>query len=228
MTSRYRFYQWSASPKQFQLLRRRLESESFSEETGRGARLTKAVSGLIEGRYIQRFAYEEQEFSASGSASTVERTGFSLTSFILRPSPCGLVIVDPPRSVSEFIMFISMLLDDDVCVEVPRLNLISLKRLVEADIGRCHVRSVKIAGAQLAENVIADITVSDQLDALTRALKLYPQHKACIGKIDMTLPDLPGGKSRLAVSKTGSVSTTMPQRSAEAIWRAVEGACEGG
>ena len=228
MTSRYRFYQWSASPKQFQLLRKRLESESFSEETGRGVRLTKATSGLIEGRYIHRFAYEEQEFSPSGSASTVERMGFALTSFSLRPSSCGLVIVDPPRSVSEFMMFLSILLDHDVSVQVPRLNLISFKRLVESEIGHCNVRAVKIVGAQLAENVIADIAVSDQVDALARMLKLYPQHKASIGKIDMVLPDLPRAKSRLTVSKTGSVSTTLLQSNVEAIWRAVEGAYEQG
>ncbi|WP_196769959.1 hypothetical protein [Stenotrophomonas maltophilia] len=188
--------------------------------------MTKATSGLIEGRYIQRFAYEEQEFSPSGGSSTVERMGFAITSFNIRPSSCGIVIVDPPRSISDFVMFISMLLDDDVSVQVARLNLISFKRLVESEIGRFHVRAVKITGAQLAENVIADIAVSDQLDALARALKLYPQHKACIGKIDMVHADLPGMKSRLTVSRTGSVSTTLPQKNIETIWRAVEGACE--
>lgn len=228
MTSRYRFYQWSASPKQFQLLRKRLESESFSEETGRGVSLTRATSSLVEGRYIQRFAYEEQEFSPSGGSSTVERMGFALTSFSLRPTSCGIAIVDPPRSISDFVMFISMLLNDDVSVQVPRLNLISFKRLVEAEVGRCHVRAVKIAGAQLAENVIADIAVTDQLDALARALRLYPQHRACIGKIDMVLPDLPSTRSRLTVSRTGSLNTTLPQRNIETIWEAVEGACEEG
>ncbi|AMJ56221.1 MULTISPECIES: hypothetical protein [Stenotrophomonas] len=226
MTSRYRFYQWSASPKQFLFLRGRLEVEGFSEETGRGVRLTKATNSLIEGRYIQRFAYEEQEFLPSGGASTVERIGFSITEFRLRPTPCGFVIVDPPRSVSDFVMFISSLLDHDVSVQVPRLNLVSLKRFVQSELGRCHVKFVKIAGAQLAENVVADISVSDQLDALERALKLYPQHKASIGKIEMALPDLSGAKSRLIVSKTASVSTTLPRKDVEAIWGAVERACE--
>lgn len=226
MASRYRFYQWSASAKQFLILRRRLEAEGFSEDTGRGVRLTKASSAMIEGRYVQRFMYEEEEFSPNGLTSTVERMGFVITKFSLRPTPCGLVIIDPSRSIGDFVMFISGLLDHDLSVQVPHLNLIRLKRFVQSELGRCQVKSVKIAGAQLAENVVADIAVSDQFDALERALKLYPQHKACIGKIEMALPDSPGEKTRLTATRTASISTTLPQKCLESIWRAVERSCE--
>ncbi|TXD42394.1 hypothetical protein TR80_014270 [Xanthomonas campestris] len=226
MTSRYRFYQWSVSPKQFLLLRKQLAVANFSDEAGHGVRLTKAGSTLIEGLYIQKFAYEEQELLPNGGTSTVERIGFSITNFILRPTLCGFVIVDPPRSVSSFMMFISTLLDHDVSVQAPRLNLIRVKRLVQSGLGRCRVTSVKISGAQLAQNVIADMVVTDQKDALEMALELYPQHRACIGKIDMALSDVPSARSRLTVGRNASISTTLPWAAMEVIWDALEGALE--
>ncbi|WP_313050964.1 hypothetical protein [Stenotrophomonas cyclobalanopsidis] len=226
MSSRYRFYQWSVSPKRFDLLRKRLLEASFSEETGYGARLVRVADTEIEGRFIQKFLYEEQEFSPSGAAATVERTGFAVTSFILRPTPCGLVIVDPPRSVSSFMMFISTLLEHEVSVQAPTLNLMKFKRLVQSAFGRCRVSSVKISGALLAENVIADIAVMDSQDALDRALDLYPQHKACIGKIEIVLPAELGSRSRLIVGKNGAIGTSLPRSNLEALWTSVEGSLQ--
>ncbi len=226
MASRYRFYQWSVSPKQFALLRKRLEESEFNDEVSHGVRLTKAGRSFIEGRYFQKFSYEEQELLPGGATSTVERVGFVITNFILRPTRCGLVIASPPRSVSSFMMFVSTLLDHNVTVQSPLLDLIRVKRLVQSILGTCTVTSVKIAGAQLAENVVADIAITDQQDALERALKLYPQHRRCIGKIDIVHTDAHSGKSRLSVVRNGSISTTLPRTAIDMLWNVMEEALQ--
>jgi hypothetical protein len=222
MMTRYRFYTWSATDEQFASLRKYLARDKYDEDVGQGVQLLKASKQEYEGRFIQRIPYSEEAFSTDGTITLVDRTAIVLTKFLLRPGRCGILLIDPPRAVSGFMLYLSGLLDHQLAVQAPNINLFKFKRALRPVLGKTRVTSVRIAGAVLTEHAVADITVTDQDDALERASQLYPSHKGCIGKIDLSFGEQSSSKTRLSVTRSGSISTAAERIDIGALWTVVE------
>jgi len=221
MPKRYRFYTWDSAETTFAKLRSRLILASYSEDTGQGFHLSRSNRQLVEGRFVQRITYTEELVSPDGSITATERIGYVHTAFRMRPLECGIVLIDPPRSLSAFLHNISYLLDYELSTQPVTLNLAKLKRSLDRLIGKARVTSVKISGAELSKNAVADITVTDTQDALESAIYLFPEHRKLMGKIDMAFGGEAGGL-RISASRSGSITATNERDSLlEHVWDAV-------
>lgn len=224
MARRYRFYCWSAGNVAFAKLRQRLAEDLYTEEAGQGFRILQATKQEIEGRFVQRVAYTEEVVSPDGSLTHADRVNYVHTAFRLRPESCGLMLIEPPRSTSAFLYRLSHLLNYEVSVEPTVLSLITLKRSLQAALGRARVTSVKINGAVLAENVLADICVTDPRDALESALVMFPQHRKCIGRLEMAFGEDSRG-IRVSATRAGTIATNDSREAVlETLWEAVSAA----
>lgn len=221
MTKRCRFYMWSVDDSAFSKLRRRITSDFYTEDTGQGFHLLRATPHEIEGRFVQRITYADEIVSPDGSVSTTERVGYLHTTFRMRRKE-GLLLLDPPRSASAFLHRLSHLLDYDVAVQTANPNLIKLKRSLQRKLGKVRVTSVKITGAALAENAMADITVVDPQDALESALALFPRHRSCIGKMDLSFGDALVANIRISAGRKGFINmSTDRSQIVDVVWEAV-------
>lgn len=225
MAKRFRFYSWSIDDSHFGKLRQRLNQDHYSEESGQGFHLLKSTRQEIDGRFVQRVSYLEEVVSPDGSRLEVDRISYIHTSFKLRPAACGLLLIDPPRSASAFLYRLSYLMDYELSVQPAALSLAKLKRSLQRQLGRARVTSVKITGASLAENAVADISVTDPQDALEKALELFPEHRKCVGKLDMAFGS-DARALRVSAARTGAISTNDGQEgTVDALWEAVAAAC---
>lgn len=221
MARRYRFYNWSSPEAAFTKLRQRLVHDVYTEEAGQGFHLHRSSRQEIEGRFVQKIAYTEEVVSPDGSLMRADRISYVHTAFRVRPSECGLLLIDPPRSASTFLYRLSHLLDYEISVEPAALSLTKLKRSLQKVMGKARVTSVKITGALLAENAVADISVTDPQDALESALELFPEHRKCVGKLDMAFGVEARGV-RISASRTGAISTNDTRDNlVDALWEAV-------
>jgi hypothetical protein len=167
-------------------------------------------------------SYTEEVLSFDGMITPVDRTAIVLTKFLLRPANCGILLVDPPRGVSGFMLYLSGLLDHQLAIQAPKLNLFKFKLGLRPVLGKTRVTSVRIVGAVLTEHAVADITVTDKDDALERASQLYPSHKGRIGKIDLSFGEQSNAKARLSITRSGSISTAVERLDITALWTVVE------
>lgn len=102
VTSRHRWFQadWPTPPR---TLAKRLRQHSFADDTQCGFILDRVRDEYLEGRYIERYEFQETVADPFGKEVTVDRLEYRQAAFRVAPGWPGLELIDAPRSSQSLV-----------------------------------------------------------------------------------------------------------------------------
>ena len=205
MTTRLRFLTWSADRKIFASLSGRLLDDKYREDEGRGFVIESARPNELSGYFLQRVVYSDEVLTEDGQLVSTDRIGLLKTRFLATPEPSGLILMDPPRKVSEFLMRISQHSKHSLSISPSFINLKQAKKLLERSFGRADIRSVRLSNVRIDAEASADVVVTDKTDALRKADEVFSAFPRLLSKLDMSFPSSSNGL-RILVTQAGTVN----------------------
>lgn len=179
MAKRIRIFQWSIDKRSFGRLRRGLQNRPYDEDRGSGFILEHSTVGAILGSFVQRISYVEETRMPDGEVTESARTSYSFTRFEATPDEQGLVVTDPPRSVTALLQEFADLTAYEVSITPCTIRLERLYSELKKLDRQMDLTKVKLSAIQIDEGATAELSVSDKKDAWRRRGKSSASDVAC-------------------------------------------------
>lgn len=172
MLYRMRVLNWSADAALFGHLTDGMLRDRYDGEKGLGFLIDFRSEALVEGRFVLRRQYTDVVATPVGTEESYDRVEYETTQFQASPDALGLCLINPPRSTSAFTMRLAGLASDRLTVEESNVRLDKLQNHLESLLGPATVRSVRLSGVALDDQVTVTVTASGQNRVVESATSL--------------------------------------------------------
>jgi hypothetical protein len=192
-------------PVTLRTLAAKMHSDAFKEDKNEGFLIDRVRENSVEGRFVEKYSYEESVISPFGNESVFERVVYTQLEFGLSNTFPHIELWDPPRSTQSYISKLLEFNNFEVAIEPLSIDLIQWATAFELSINqKITIDFIQISGFEIERGVTAKIVVSgdkDVRDALQRIAKTKTYQ---LDKIHLKL-FLDGALIPIQLANSGSV-----------------------
>ncbi|WP_157378876.1 hypothetical protein [Burkholderia ubonensis] len=154
--------QW---PSAMRTIGSKLKTMPFTEESMDGFVIERIRDDFIEGRFIEKYAYQEIVADPFGTEEVIERTGYRSTDFTLFSQFPYIELRNGQRSIKEFVNRLLQACNFTLVVSPVTVNLMDWVSSFQRTAGhRILVDSVQVSGVALEEGITGKILLKGDRD----------------------------------------------------------------
>lgn len=197
--------QWPAS---LRTIGNRMKASPFTEDSVDGFAVERIRDDFIEGRFIEKYAYQEINSDPFGKEEVVERVGYRSTEFTLYSQFPHVELKNGQRSTRDFVNRLLETCNFDLVVAPVTVNLLDWVSMLQDSLGkRITVDSLQISGVELEAGIIGKILLKGDKDVREAVDHIVGGKKYVLEKIQMKLET---GSQRVTVHLANNGSAKMP------------------
>ena len=180
--------QW---PSSIRAVGKKLVNMPFTEDSMDGFVIERIRDDFIEGRYIEKFNYQELISTPFGSEEVFDRTGYRTTDFTLFDSPPHIELRNYQRSIKELISRLLEACSFNLTVTQPTVNLIDwISTLQDTLDQEITVDSLQVSGVEIDDGVTGKILLKGVKDVREATEILLAGRKHVLEKVQIKFPNL--------------------------------------
>lgn len=154
--------QW---PSAMRTIGSKLKAMPFTEESMDGFAIERVRDDFIEGRFIEKYVYEEVLADPFGKEEVIERTGYRSTDFTLFSQFPYIELRNGQRSIKEFVNRLLQACNFNLVVSPITVNLLDWVASFQKTAGqKIVVDSVQVSGVALEEGITGKILLKGDRD----------------------------------------------------------------
>ena len=154
--------QW---PSSMRTIGNKLKAMQFSEDSMDGFAIERVRDDFIEGRYIEKYLYQEVNSDPFGKEEIIERTGYRFTDFTLFATFPHIELRNGQRSIKEFVNKLLQACNFSLVVSPITVNLLDWVASFQMITGqRIVVDSLQVSGVTLEEGITGKILLKGDRD----------------------------------------------------------------
>lgn len=201
--------QWPAS---IRMVGKKLIEMPFTEEGMDGFVIERIRDDFIEGRYIEKYNYQEVISTPFGSEEVLDRTGYRTTEFTLFDSSPHIELRNYQRSIKEFLSRLLEACNFKLVVTSPTVNLIEwVLALQDAVDQQITVDSLQVSSVEIDEGVTGKILLKGAKDVREASDILLAGRKHVLEKVQVKFTDIEKiVVVQLSSKGTANVPTVLP------------------
>lgn len=197
--------QW---PSSIRTVGKKLIDMPFTEERTDGFAIERIRDDFIEGRYIEKYNYQEVISTPFGSEEVLDRIGYRTTEFTLFDSPPHIELRNYQRSLKELISRLLEACSFNLVVTPPAVNLIEwVSALQDAVDQEITVDSLQVSGVEIDEGVTGKILLKGVKDVREATDILLAGRKHVLEKVQVKFTDL---NKTVAIQLSNKGTATLP------------------
>lgn len=183
--------QW---PSSMRTIGSNLKAMPFSEDSMDGFAIERVRDDFIEGRYIEKYIYQELNSDPFGKEEVIERIGYRSTDFTLFSQFPYIELRDGQRSIKEFVNKLLQACNFNLVVSPITASLLDWVTSFQQITGqKIVVNSLQVSGVALEDGITGKILLKGDRDVRVAIDSIVGGKKYTLEKVQvkMTL----GGKS---------------------------------
>jgi hypothetical protein len=197
--------QWPAS---MRIIGNRMKARPFTEDGVDGFAVERIREDFIEGRFIERYAYQEVNSDPFGKEEVVERVGYRSTEFTLFSQYPHIELNNGLRSIRDFSNRLLEACNFDLVVSPVTVNLLDWISTFQDFLGeKITVDSLQISGVELEPGITGKILLKGDKDVREAVEHIVGGKNYVLEKIQMKL-DM--GLQRVTVHLAHNGSAKVP------------------
>lgn len=197
--------QWPAS---MRTIGNRMKARPFTEDGVDGFTVERIREDFIEGRFIEKYAYQEINSDPFGKEEVVERVGYRSTDFTLYSQFPHVELRNGQRSIRDFVNRLLETCNFDLFVSPMQVDLLDWVSAFQDLLGKkITVDSLQISGVELETGIIGKILLKGDKDVREAVDHIVGGKKYVLDKIQMKL-DM--GSQRVTVQLANNGSAKVP------------------
>lgn len=154
--------QW---PSSMRTIGNKLKAMPFTEESMDGFAVERIRDGFIEGRFIEKFIYQEVISNPFGKEEVIERTGYRSTDFTLFSQFPYIELRNGQRSIKGFVNRLLQACNFNLVVSPIAVNLLDWVTSFQKSLGqKIVVDSLQLSGVELEEGITGKILLKGNRD----------------------------------------------------------------
>jgi hypothetical protein len=170
---------------------KRLLDMPFSEEKMDGFVIERIRDSFIEGRYIEKYNYQEVISTPFGDDEVLDRTGYRTTEFTLFDSSPHIELRNYQRSTKELISRLLEACSFNLVVTPPTVNLSEwISALQDALEQKITIDSLQVSAVEIDEGITGKILLKGLKDVREAANTLLNGRKHVLEKVQVKFIDL--------------------------------------
>lgn len=197
--------QWPAS---MRTIGNRMKARPFTEDSVDGFAVERIREDFIEGRFIEKYAYQEINSDPFGREEVLERIGYRSTEFTLYSQFPHVELKNGQRSIRDFVNRLLETCNFDLVVSPVTVNLLDWVSTFQNSLGqKITVDSLQISGVELGAGITGKILLKGDKDVREAVDHIVGGKKYVLEKIQMKM-EL--GSQRVTVHLANNGSAKVP------------------
>lgn len=180
-------------PFALRIIGEKLKAMPFNEDSMDGFAIERIRDDFIEGRYIEKYIYQEVIADPFGKETVIEKTGYRSTEFTLFSQVPCIELRNGQRSIKEFVSRLLQACNFTLIVSPVTVNLfdwvVSFQKVTGKKI---VVDSLQVSGVVLKEGVTGKILLKGNRDVRDAIDSIVGGKKYILDKVQVKIPS--GGK----------------------------------
>lgn len=183
--------QW---PSSMRTIGNKLKAMPFSEDSMDGFAIERVRDDFIEGRYIEKYIYQEVNSDPFGKEEVIERTGYRSTDFTLFAQFPYIELRNGQRSIKEFVNKLLQACNFTLVVSPITVSLLDWVASFQKITGeKIVVDSLQVSGVALEEGITGKILLKGDRDVREAIDNIVGSKKYTLEKVQVKMTS--GGKS---------------------------------
>ncbi|MAB99252.1 MULTISPECIES: hypothetical protein [Pseudomonadaceae] len=179
--------QW---PSSIRAVGKKLIDMPFTEESMDGFVIERIRDDFIEGRYIEKYNYQEVISTPFGGEEVLNRVGYRTTEFTLFNSPPHIELRNYQRSLKELISRLLEACNFNLVVTPPTVNLIEWVSALQGNLDQeVTVNSLQVSDVEIGEGVTGKILLKGVKDVREATDLLLSGRKHVLEKVQVKFSD---------------------------------------
>ena len=152
-------------PSSMRTIGNKLKGMPFTQDSLDGFAIERIRDDFIEGRFIEKYTYQEVVADPFGTEEVLERTGYRSTGFTLYSEFPYIELRNGQRSIKEFVNRLLQACNFSLVVAPVTVNLLDWIALFQKVLGqKVVVDSLQISGVELEEGITGKILLKGDRD----------------------------------------------------------------
>lgn len=203
--------QWPAS---MRTIGNRMKSVPFTEDSIDGFAVERIRDNFVEGRFIEKYAYQEINSDPFGKEEIIERTGYRSTDFILNDNFPHIEIKNGQRSIKGFINRLLELCNFNLVVSPITVNMLDWVSVFQNILDqKITVDSLQVSSVELEEGITGKILLKGNKDVREAIRHVVVGKKYTLEKLQLKI-SMGGRQVNIHFANTGSARVPHDQTSA--------------
>lgn len=172
----------------------KLKAMPFSEDSMDGFAIERVRDDFIEGRYIEKYTYQELNSDPFGKEEVIERIGYRSTGFTLFAQFPYIELRDGQRSIKEFVNKLLQACNFNLVVSPITASLLDWVTSFQKITGqKIMVDSLQVSGVALEDGISGKILLKGDRDVREAIDNIVGGKKYILEKVQVKM--ILGGKS---------------------------------
>jgi hypothetical protein len=172
----------------------KLKAMPFSEDSLDGFAIERVRDDFIEGRYIEKYNYQEVNSDPFGKEEVIERIGYRSTDFTLFAQFPHIELRNGQRSIKEFVNKLLQACNFTLVVSPITVSLLDWVASFQKIVGqKIVVDSLQVSGVVLEEGITGKILLKSDRDVRGAIDNIVGGKKYTLEKVQVKMTS--GGKS---------------------------------
>lgn len=189
------------SSQAFQRLAKAISSDQYTEAVTTGFIIDANRKSTLQARFIQKRIFTETIADPFGNSSTMDRTEYAQTQFVLSEKAPHLEIINASRSINPLINRLGELCEGRAAIYPPEKPVSELMEKAAQAARSVKVIGVLISNLQLSATATAKILVKGDEDVKRFLPKLAGDKKYTIDEAQLELTTSSGSTCRITIKE---------------------------
>ncbi|WP_439857804.1 hypothetical protein [Pseudomonas syringae] len=186
--------QW---PMSIRAVGKKLNEMPFTDENMDGFLIERVREDFVEGRYIEKYSYQEVISTPFGGEEVFDRIGYRTTEFTLFDSPPHIELRNYQRSLKALISRLLEACNFNLVVTPPTVDLIEWVSALQIAVDqKITVDSLQVSAVEIEEGVTGKILLKGVKDVREAASILLSGRRHVLEKVQVKFAD---------INKTGTI-----------------------
>lgn len=186
--------QW---PMSIRAVGKKLNEMPFTDENMDGFLIERVREDFVEGRYIEKYSYQEVISTPFGGEEVFDRIGYRTTEFTLFDSPPHIELRNYQRSLKALISRLLEACNFNLVVTPPTVDLIEWVSALQIAVAqKITVDSLQVSAVEIEEGVTGKILLKGVKDVREAASILLSGRRHVLEKVQVKFAD---------INKTGTI-----------------------
>jgi len=176
---------------------KKLNEMPFTDENMDGFLIERVREDFVEGRYIEKYSYQEVISTPFGGEEVFDRIGYRTTEFTLFDSPPHIELRNYQRSLKALISRLLEACNFNLVVTPPTVDLIEWVSALQIAVAqKITVDSLQVSAVEIEEGVTGKILLKGVKDVREAASILLSGRRHVLEKVQVKFAD---------INKTGTI-----------------------
>lgn len=221
---RVRWYRAAVKPADLKRIGEEMLKHEFTRKSITGFRLEHRTTRRITGRYVERSDWIDEVQDPFGRVTRIDRFSYEVVRFRLTTDSPGLELRDPPRTLRSFVARLGEYTNFAITLEEVKVDPFSWMHSLREQVRGVEVRAVSSSPFAVARYVTAQVKLKGSKEVATEYRRMTEGKETDVSKLTVTWP--PDVLCELSRSGRATVTTSRPERTVEALRRALREAAD--